>query len=185
MSTIDWQLLTFVQKFLLFLVFILIDYLFNLAHNSWTIWRRCNPVDVYSWCSDREISWQFGLFFHTRKHLHPGKWWHQWIRAQFHHWGKWDKNKLWTIWHLLRPFQVLAVVRAHITALSGNAMVSFYMSELILVDNPHKNQVNQLKRSLMFQIVISQFPFIFRDKHWSASAATWFLCHIFLMNNFY
>lgn len=38
-------------------------------------------------------------------------------------------------------FQVLAVVRAHITALGGNAMVSFYMSELILGDNPHKNQV--------------------------------------------
>lgn len=40
-------------------------------------------------------------------------------------------------------FQLLAVVRAHITALGGNAMVSFYMSELTLVDNPHKNQVKQ------------------------------------------
>lgn len=36
----------------------------------------------------------------------------------------------------------MAVVRAHVTALGGNAMVSFYMSELILEDNPHKNQVN-------------------------------------------
>lgn len=36
----------------------------------------------------------------------------------------------------------MAVVRAHVTALGGNAMVSFYMSELTLVDNPHKNQVN-------------------------------------------
>lgn len=33
------------------------------------------------------------------------------------------------------------MVRAHVTALGGNAMVSFYMSELTLVDNPHKNQV--------------------------------------------
>lgn len=38
--------------------------------------------------------------------------------------------------------ELLAVVRSHITALGGNAMVSFYMSELILVDNPHKNQVS-------------------------------------------
>ncbi|XP_039968442.1 C2 domain-containing protein 5 isoform X1 [Bactrocera tryoni] len=36
--------------------------------------------------------------------------------------------------------ELLAVVRAHISALGGNAMVSFYMSELILVDNQHKNQ---------------------------------------------
>ncbi|XP_031621264.1 C2 domain-containing protein 5 isoform X3 [Contarinia nasturtii] len=36
--------------------------------------------------------------------------------------------------------ELLAVVRAHVTALGGNAMVSFYMSELTLVDNPHKNQ---------------------------------------------
>lgn len=34
------------------------------------------------------------------------------------------------------------MVRAHVTALGGNAMVSFYMSELTLVDNPHKNQVD-------------------------------------------
>lgn len=41
----------------------------------------------------------------------------------------------------LLTFQLLAVVRAHVTALGGNAMVSFYMSELILGDHPHKNQV--------------------------------------------
>lgn len=35
---------------------------------------------------------------------------------------------------------MLAVVRAHVTALGGNALVSFYMTELELVDNPHKNQ---------------------------------------------
>jgi len=36
--------------------------------------------------------------------------------------------------------ELLAVVRAHIAALGGNAMVSFYMTELILADNQHKNQ---------------------------------------------
>jgi hypothetical protein len=37
--------------------------------------------------------------------------------------------------------EVLAVIRAHVTALGGNAMVAFYMTELNLVDNMHKNQV--------------------------------------------
>ncbi|XP_030376593.1 C2 domain-containing protein 5 isoform X2 [Scaptodrosophila lebanonensis] len=36
--------------------------------------------------------------------------------------------------------ELLAVVRAHIASLGGNAMVSFYMTELILFDNQHKNQ---------------------------------------------
>ncbi|XP_055637373.1 C2 domain-containing protein 5 [Toxorhynchites rutilus septentrionalis] len=36
--------------------------------------------------------------------------------------------------------EVLAVIRAHVTALGGNAMVTFYMTELVLVDNLHKNQ---------------------------------------------
>ncbi|XP_053697644.1 C2 domain-containing protein 5 isoform X2 [Sabethes cyaneus] len=35
---------------------------------------------------------------------------------------------------------VLAVIRAHVTALGGNAMVAFFLTELILVDNLHKNQ---------------------------------------------
>ncbi|XP_055848017.1 C2 domain-containing protein 5 isoform X2 [Episyrphus balteatus] len=40
--------------------------------------------------------------------------------------------------------ELLAVVRAHITTLGGNAMVAFYMTELILVDNQHKNQAQCL-----------------------------------------
>uniref|UniRef100_A0A1B0GF18 C2 domain-containing protein n=1 Tax=Glossina morsitans morsitans TaxID=37546 RepID=A0A1B0GF18_GLOMM len=36
--------------------------------------------------------------------------------------------------------ELLAVVRAHIAALGGNAMVSFYLKELIMLDNQHKNQ---------------------------------------------
>lgn len=36
--------------------------------------------------------------------------------------------------------EVLSVIRAHVTALGGNAMTAFYMTELILVDNLHKNQ---------------------------------------------
>ncbi|XP_073841061.1 C2 domain-containing protein 5 isoform X1 [Musca autumnalis] len=36
--------------------------------------------------------------------------------------------------------ELLAVVRAHIASLGGNAMVSYYINELILFDNQHKNQ---------------------------------------------
>ncbi|XP_052834703.1 C2 domain-containing protein 5 isoform X2 [Drosophila gunungcola] len=36
--------------------------------------------------------------------------------------------------------ELLAVVRAHIASLGGNAMVSFYITELMLFDNQHKNQ---------------------------------------------
>lgn len=40
--------------------------------------------------------------------------------------------------------QLLAIVRAHISALGGNMMVAFYMTELVLIDNPHKNQAQCL-----------------------------------------
>lgn len=37
--------------------------------------------------------------------------------------------------------EVLAIVRAHITALGGNAMVAFFMTKCVLLHSPHKNQV--------------------------------------------
>lgn len=36
--------------------------------------------------------------------------------------------------------EVLAMVRAHVLSLDGNALVSFKMTECILLDNPHRNQ---------------------------------------------
>ncbi|XP_046986821.1 C2 domain-containing protein 5 isoform X3 [Schistocerca americana] len=36
--------------------------------------------------------------------------------------------------------EVLAILRAHVTALGGNAMVAYFMSECVLYHNPHKNQ---------------------------------------------
>lgn len=38
--------------------------------------------------------------------------------------------------------EVLAIVRAHITALGGNAMVAFFMTQCVLLHSPHKNQVS-------------------------------------------
>lgn len=36
----------------------------------------------------------------------------------------------------------MAIVRAHVTALGGNAMVAYFMNECILLNNPHKNQAS-------------------------------------------
>ncbi|XP_024947797.1 uncharacterized protein LOC107274679 isoform X2 [Cephus cinctus] len=36
--------------------------------------------------------------------------------------------------------EVLAIVRAHITALGGNAMVAYFMTQCVLLHSPHKNQ---------------------------------------------
>ncbi|KAI4485363.1 hypothetical protein M0804_006868 [Polistes exclamans] len=36
--------------------------------------------------------------------------------------------------------EILAIVRAHITALGGNAMVAFFMTQCVLLHNVHKNQ---------------------------------------------
>ena len=36
--------------------------------------------------------------------------------------------------------EVLAMARANVLSLGGNALVSFKMNECILLDNPHKNQ---------------------------------------------
>lgn len=49
--------------------------------------------------------------------------------------------------------EILAVVRANVTALGGNAMVSFYMTEMILVDNPHKNQVGGFAMKCCFMVL--------------------------------
>ncbi|XP_054270268.1 C2 domain-containing protein 5 isoform X4 [Macrosteles quadrilineatus] len=35
--------------------------------------------------------------------------------------------------------EVLAIIRAHVTALGGNAMVAFFLNECIILNNPHKN----------------------------------------------
>jgi flagellar motor component MotA len=40
--------------------------------------------------------------------------------------------------------EVLAITRAHVTALGGNAMVSFFLNECIILNNPHKNHVSSL-----------------------------------------
>uniref|UniRef100_A0A2M4AC52 Putative ca2+-dependent phospholipid-binding protein n=1 Tax=Anopheles triannulatus TaxID=58253 RepID=A0A2M4AC52_9DIPT len=36
--------------------------------------------------------------------------------------------------------EVLSIVRAHVTSLGGNAMIAFYLNDLTLHDNVHKNQ---------------------------------------------
>lgn len=44
--------------------------------------------------------------------------------------------------------EVHAIVRAHALALGGNAILSFYVNEIILLHNSQKNQVRLLKIGL-------------------------------------
>jgi len=39
--------------------------------------------------------------------------------------------------------EVMAICRAHVAALGGNALVAFQLTECIIEDNVHKNQVKQ------------------------------------------
>lgn len=53
--------------------------------------------------------------------------------------------------------EVLAVVRAHVVALGGNAMVAFYMTEMILDESIHKNQ-GQVLISVGGDVVSLAYP---------------------------
>ena len=37
--------------------------------------------------------------------------------------------------------EVLSILRANVSSLGGNALVSYKMSQCVLMSNPHKNQV--------------------------------------------
>lgn len=37
--------------------------------------------------------------------------------------------------------EVLAIVRAHVSSLGGNALVAYNMTQCVLLSNEHKNQV--------------------------------------------
>ena len=39
-----------------------------------------------------------------------------------------------------------AILRAHVLAIGGNALVSYQLNELVLLDNPHKHQVSRIQK---------------------------------------
>jgi len=42
----------------------------------------------------------------------------------------------------------MAICRAHVAALGGNALVAFQLTECIIEDNVHKNQVNTVSAEI-------------------------------------
>lgn len=62
--------------------------------------------------------------------------------------------------------EVLAIVRAHITALGGNAMVAFFMTKCVLLHSPHKNQGQCLVNVGGDVVSVSYFA---NDKHCGTS----------------
>lgn len=45
--------------------------------------------------------------------------------------------------------EVLAIIRAHVTALGGNALVAFFLNECVILNNPHKNHVSLKKLTVL------------------------------------
>ncbi|XP_078046490.1 uncharacterized protein LOC144474946 isoform X1 [Augochlora pura] len=62
--------------------------------------------------------------------------------------------------------EVLAIVRAHITALGGNAMVAFFMTKCVLLHSPHKNQGQSLINVGGDVVSVSYFA---NEKHYGTS----------------
>ena len=48
--------------------------------------------------------------------------------------------------HFVQSFicEIQCIVRAHVMSLGGNALLSYFMSEFVIMHNPHKNQVNNI-----------------------------------------
>lgn len=42
-----------------------------------------------------------------------------------------------------------AILRAHVSAIGGNALVSYKLNEIVLFDNPHKHQVSVTETDFM------------------------------------
>lgn len=42
-----------------------------------------------------------------------------------------------------------AMLRAHVSAIGGNALVSYKLNEIVLFDNPHKRQVSVTETDFM------------------------------------
>lgn len=61
--------------------------------------------------------------------------------------------------------EVMAIVRAHVTALGGNAMVAYFMNECILLNNPHKNQVSCSRNVLVISMMDEVKQYIFFPKN--------------------
>jgi len=61
--------------------------------------------------------------------------------------------------------EVLGIVRAHVSALGGNAMVSYFMTQCVLLHNPHKNQVEPLKTcKILWEIPFKLSSFFFKGQ---------------------
>ena len=44
----------------------------------------------------------------------------------------------------LFTLEALAIARAHVAALGGNALLNFRLNDCVLIEHPHKNQVMRI-----------------------------------------
>jgi len=54
--------------------------------------------------------------------------------------------------------EIHAIVRAHVAALGGNALISYFLSEFVVMHNPHKNQAQCLIHVGGDSVQVTYFP---------------------------
>ena len=59
--------------------------------------------------------------------------------------------------HFVQSFicEIQCIVRAHVMSLGGNALLSYFMSEFVIMHNPHKNQVTLFSKLLLVYFLLA------------------------------
>ena len=65
--------------------------------------------------------------------------------------------------------EVLAIIRAHVSSLGGNALVAYNMTQCVLLSNEHKNQVSLLFNFVTVNVIdftmfMTQYKLFYRQK---------------------
>ncbi len=70
--------------------------------------------------------------------------------------------------------EIMAIMRAHVATLGGNALVSYKLTECILEDNIHKNQVKE--GTEWIPVHMGGVSFHKKFKAWKQTKSTSYFC---------
>lgn len=70
-----------------------------------------------------------------------------------------------------------AILRAHVLAIGGNALVSYQLNEIVLLDNPHKHQVSQTQAPSPYNYAFRNEAFLYQNLIKSFAYTLLFLQH--------
>ena len=72
-----------------------------------------------------------------------------------------------------------AILRAHVLAIGGNALVSYQLNEIVLLDNPHKHQVRHIQSVLIHINALRNEEFTYSNLIQSRLHPRYLLCRVF------